>query len=574
VDDQDTGHAATVADTGPSRAGASAPTGAARYRDGEVIGRGGMGEVVAARDEQIGRSVAIKRMRQGGSPDGIARFVREAQIQGRLEHPAVVPVHELSTDADGNPYFVMKRLAGRTLAELLAEPAGAQKRMLRALAEVCLAVELAHTRGIVHRDLKPSNIMLGDFGEVYVLDWGIAHVMGEGPRTSFSDIDTLDGDKTLEGTVLGTPGYMAPEQARGDGALDGRADVYALGCILYEILAGRPLHPRGHAGLASALAGVDARPSLVRDVPPELDALCVAATATDRGARTATARALGDAIQRYLDGDRDLELRRDLAQRELERARGALAADRSDDAMRAAGRAMALDPRAQEPAALVARLMVTPPDVTPPEVEREMLRLDERAQQMQAKAGSLAIVVYFAFLPIFYAVGFHDLAELVAIAGLAGGMLALSVVAYRRPRVVFGYAACGLNAVATLIITRMTSPVLVGPEIATLAIVIFASNPRFRVWALYLLGVVGVVVAWLMEFAHPTVDLIDNTLVLHAASDGLARTPMLMALVTVGVLLPGIAAVVIHRLALQRHDMQRALQLQAWRLRQLVPEAG
>src|SRR5262245_18574010 len=142
-----------------------------RYDSGELIGRGGMGEVVAAHDRQIGREVALKRMR--GEPPterAIRRFVREAMIQGRPDHPSIAPVYDLGRDDDGMPYFTMKKLAGVTLAQILREPQLAAKyprqRLLRALAEVCLAVELAHTRGIVHRDLKPENLVLGDFGEV------------------------------------------------------------------------------------------------------------------------------------------------------------------------------------------------------------------------------------------------------------------------------------------------------------------------------------------------------------------------------------------------------------------------
>src|SRR5262249_27012839 len=142
-------------------------------------------EVVLARDEHIGRDVAVKRIRSADpSPEQLARFLREARVQGGLEHPAVVPVHDLAVDRDGRPFFVMKRRTGTTLLELLRrlragreDEDAARRRMLRAFVDVCLAVEFAHSRGIVHRDLKPANIMLGDFGEVYVLDWGVARVL-------------------------------------------------------------------------------------------------------------------------------------------------------------------------------------------------------------------------------------------------------------------------------------------------------------------------------------------------------------------------------------------------------------
>jgi serine/threonine protein kinase len=162
------------------------PDVARRYRFGEVIGVGGMGEVVLAHDEHIDRDVAVKRIRSAvPSPEQRARFVREARVQGGLEHPAVVPVHDLAVDRDGRPFFVMKRLTGTTLLALLQrlrtgdeDESAARRSMLRAFVDVCLAIEFAHSRGIVHRDLKPANIMLGDFGEVYVLDWGVARAFG------------------------------------------------------------------------------------------------------------------------------------------------------------------------------------------------------------------------------------------------------------------------------------------------------------------------------------------------------------------------------------------------------------
>jgi serine/threonine protein kinase len=231
---------------------------AGRYRIRRRLGKGGMGEVMSAHDEQVGRDVAIKRMRAANpSQRAVARFVREATVQGRLEHPAIVPVHEVGLDSDGLPFFVMKKLSGTSLAVLLQDPANfPRQRALRAFADVCLAVELAHTKGVIHRDLKPDNIMLGDFGEVYILDWGVAKVTGETEDGEFADVGSGSGDHaTGAGIAIGTPGYMSPEQVRGDRDIDGRADIYTLGCVLFEILAGEPLHPRGGGGRARYRTG-------------------------------------------------------------------------------------------------------------------------------------------------------------------------------------------------------------------------------------------------------------------------------------------------------------------------------
>ncbi|HEX7837328.1 MAG TPA: serine/threonine-protein kinase, partial [Kofleriaceae bacterium] len=252
----------TGSETSPEPAGEDAlPPLVAGYEIGEMLGRGGMGEVLLGHDGTIGRDIAIKRMRQpDASFEAETRFLREAKIQARLQHPAIVPVHELGRDADGRPYFTMKRLAGRTLYQLLGE---APPRLLRAFVDVCLAIEFAHSCGVIHRDIKPTNIMLGDFGEVYVLDWGVARVLGEGDEhPSVRDIVTAPGE-TQTGAAMGTPGYMAPEQALGYG-ITPAVDVYALGCVLFEILTGEPLHPRGVSGAANAIAHPTEAPSARR----------------------------------------------------------------------------------------------------------------------------------------------------------------------------------------------------------------------------------------------------------------------------------------------------------------------
>src|SRR5262249_42688753 len=160
------------------------------------------------------------------------------KIQARLDHPAIAPVYELGHDAENRPYFTMKRLAGTTLLARLAEGTASRQSLLRAFVDVCLAIDFAHARKVVHRELKPANIMLGDAGEVCVLDWGVARVLtaADDAGSSLTDVDTLEG-QTQAGVMLGTPGYMSPEQVRGE-SVGIASDVYALGCILFEILAG------------------------------------------------------------------------------------------------------------------------------------------------------------------------------------------------------------------------------------------------------------------------------------------------------------------------------------------------
>ncbi|MCX5742104.1 MAG: serine/threonine-protein kinase, partial [Proteobacteria bacterium] len=355
------------------------PMAGPRYTLGAQIGRGGMGEVVGAYDEQIGRDVAVKRiLAPAPSADELARFLREARVQGRLEHPAIVPVHDLGFDAQGRPYFVMKRLVGEAMSDLLQrmkastdpeQAATIRRRLLRAFVDVCMALELAHGRQIVHRDLKPANLMLGDFGDVYVLDWGVARVVGDepaDPQTPHLVPSTdLDSGMTRVGAILGTPAYMAPEQLVGEAATPA-SDIYALGCVLFEIVAGEPLHARTRTA-GSLVTGIEARPSTKRpEAPPELDAVCVRATALDPALRYPSARSLADAVQAFLDGDRDLAVRRALALVHLGRAQAALARNARSEAMREAGRSLALDPESPDAALLVTQFMLEPPAQTPP----------------------------------------------------------------------------------------------------------------------------------------------------------------------------------------------------------------
>jgi tetratricopeptide (TPR) repeat protein len=228
------------------------------------IARGGMGAVLKGRDHDLGRDLAVKVLLDAhrDRPELVRRFVEEAQIAGQLQHPGVVPVYELGCFGDARPYFAMKLVKGRTLAQLLADrpaPGAERARFLGIFEQVAQTVAYAHARGVIHRDLKPSNVMVGSFGEVQVMDWGLAKVLRRGGAaddasagregipmeetviaTARSGSDA-DSDLSRAGSVLGTPSYMAPEQARGDVELvDERADVFALGSILCEVLTGGP----------------------------------------------------------------------------------------------------------------------------------------------------------------------------------------------------------------------------------------------------------------------------------------------------------------------------------------------
>ncbi len=302
-----------------------------RYQLFGEIARGGMGAVLKGRDADLGRDVAVKVLLEAHreKPELLRRFVEEAQIGGQLQHPGIVPVYELGTFADTRPYFTMKLVKGRTLSALLHErdnPEHDLPRYLGIFEQICQTMAYAHARGVIHRDLKPSNVMVGSFGEVQVMDWGLAKVLKEGgvadepsatpaPRPSASVIQTVrsgsDVNDSQAGSVLGTPAYMAPEQAGGEiEHVNRRADVFALGSILCEVLTGQPAYTGRSASevLRKAMRG-DTADAMARldacGADPELIALerdCLAAEPEDR---PLDAGAVAARVTAYLSGVQD-----------------------------------------------------------------------------------------------------------------------------------------------------------------------------------------------------------------------------------------------------------------------------
>ncbi|HEV3021450.1 MAG TPA: serine/threonine-protein kinase, partial [Pirellulales bacterium] len=287
------------------------------------IARGGMGRILAAHDRTLDREVALKILLPGANAD---RFVRESKITARLPHPGIPPVHALGTLADGSPFLAMKLIVGKTLADELK--IADRPRLLQAFTQVCQAVGFAHSRGVIHRDLKPANIMVGAFGEVQVMDWGLAKdlasreasgashllaaqpsaIVGTDPNRTTDHLAASEStdDRTQAGTVMGTPAYMAPEQARGE-PTDARGDVFALGGILCAILTGHPpftgksslevIQRAASADLAEANAKLDGC-----GADAELVALCQRCLSPDPVDRPADGQAVADALTAYVNG--------------------------------------------------------------------------------------------------------------------------------------------------------------------------------------------------------------------------------------------------------------------------------
>jgi serine/threonine-protein kinase len=228
-----------------------------RYATTRMLGEGGMGTVALAQDQDIGRPVAIKTLRpRFRGPGGVARFIDEIHTVGRLEHPNIVPIHDVGVAEDGSYFFVMKYVEGETLeavierlraGDLATHRAWPFERRASVIKEVLFALAFAHARSIIHRDIKPANIMIGTFGEVFLTDWGIAKTMGSAdvPVESMPDAPRIGGS-TRVGTLIGSPSYMSPEQLRGENdRLDARSDLYSVGLVLFEMMALRHPWPEG-----------------------------------------------------------------------------------------------------------------------------------------------------------------------------------------------------------------------------------------------------------------------------------------------------------------------------------------
>ncbi len=571
-----------------------------RYELREVLGEGGMGEVRLCRDRRLGREVALKVIRATGAqrPDLRARFEREARVQGQLEHPSIVPIYDIGLDAHGAAYFTMRRVRGLTLEQVLEArrkgSAAAQSfspaRLLGAFASVCQAVAFAHARGLVHRDLKPANIMLGDFGEVYLLDWGLAKVVGAPETAGGAEGASVHGSgATRAGDAMGTPGYMAPGQVRGElDRVDERCDVYALGAILFELLTLERLHQGATVQelYATTLGGAEARAAVRAPghaVPPELEAVYVRATALEPAERFPSARELHDAVERYVEGDRDLERRRVLARghaaealRHAEAAAGSGGGASHQAALREAGAALALDPEQHEALGLLARLLLAAPREVPASARLELDEASDRVQHAAARTGVSLYLGWLLFVPVLLLLGVRSWPLFATGVALLATTLALAALSLRPAlRRLAGFSAFVGGSALVGIGSTVLGPHMLVPNLALTNVLAFTlfGDRALRVPAIAI-GTLSFVVPWALQ----------ATGVVAASyrfeGGGFSVVPMMTSLPEWGVhllmLLANVAliapiAAYVGRIRDQVGQSEQSLFLQAWSLRQLLP---
>jgi len=618
--DPETLHDIDAAATGGAATAFVVGSFAQRYARGELLGAGGMGVVQAWRDRATGREVAMKTIRGLGEATAALRFAREARVQAQLEHPSIVPVYDVGVDPGGALYFTMKRVRGHSLQRVLqdGEASGySQRKLLTVMARVARTLEYAHRRGVVNRDLKPANIMLGEFDEIYVLDWGLAQVRAQGgdvaevpsapparaagpaalaglaARAADPLVDSSQRPETGADQVLGTLGYLAPEQLENPDRVDHRSDIYALGAILFEILAGQRLHAAetSHGVMISTLELDGASPAdrtPERSVPPELDVLVRACTRLDQSARPGSAAELAAALDAYLDGDRDLARRRELAAAAADAAHHALQASRTsaaeaEPALRAAsvrevGRALALDPENALARTTLLHALTEPARAMPAAAEAAYRTGAVQALRSSLRHASLALLSYAAYVPLVLWMGVRRPWLLAATGASTIAVITLTYRQYRRPptQLALPWSHVVVSTLAFAFGLSLFGPLVLLPSLVIITGVAYvATFDRGAIACVIpLVAVIFVPLALqLLGVLPPSYDFADGTLRILPGMTDLPPTPTLLLLAVANAIVVAGSIIFVWRLRGTHRDAERRLALQAWQLSQLVPEA-
>jgi serine/threonine protein kinase len=574
-----------------------------RYEQQGHLGAGGMGEVALCLDHAIGRQVAMKVAHEElhDRGDVLARFLLEARVQAQLEHPSIVPVYDVGQASEGVPFFTMRRVKGRTLEQVIAarrsgDPEEAERfgerRLLSAFGQLCLALDFVHERGVVHRDLKPSNVMFGEYGEVYLLDWGLAKVLGtaeDEPRDGAIDPRAKLQDSAPDthfGTIMGTPGYVAPELVGAEPVLTTKADIYGLGALLFELLTGEPLHV-GESVLSlihSTEAPVTERVrNAAYPLAPELEELVLWATELDPGRRCPSARALHDGIERYLDGHRDSERRRQQADALVAEVRDKAEGETLDPeatrrrALAKLGRALALDPDHRGALEGLVGLLTDPPRTLPDEVRAELEEQEARQTRQAGKIGAAVFLGLNLFVPLVLLTGLRTwipvilFSTLTTLTGLASWLVSrLDRPSTRSASLVFTLALATAASTSALV-----GPFLIAPLIIVVVTLLFTLNhpPQYRK-PFVVMGLLAVLIPITLEWTGavpPSMSFGPEGLQILPRSSDLAPIPTLALLTIVSLATIVIAGGAIGPIRKELDQVQARIRLQAWQLKQMVP---
>lgn len=579
---------------------------AERYALVSQLGEGGMGEVWLLQDRQLDRSVAIKTVRADKrGVDSASLFAHEAMLQARLDHPAFVPVHEMGVAPSGEPYFTMRRVDGMSLSEALAsaplDDLREQHRLLRAFAQVCAAVHFAHDRGVVHRDLKPANIMLGAYGEVYVLDLGIAQRVHEEPDVPPADSADEAESGTRPAARAGTPGYMAPEQHSLPGTVNSRADVYALGCILFELLTHRPLHDPDtlrarplqeayRAANPSPLEAVRARGAGL-PVTRLLDDACQLALKLDPAERTLSARDLHDCVVAHLDGAAIQRWRHEEAGKLSRRATAlveqAHAGGSTDTfelrqrALTALGRAMSLAPADEATRETVRSLLQEPP---PPDARVLLASRIETWRQVLATETvgglALALCAWVVCVPLMWWMGIRDVGYTAALLGLGVATIAwLLAFLWRKPPRTWAMLGLGVLSTATVALSgRWLGPFGVAPAVFVAHMTFFAMVPergtRYAMMGMLIVGALAPLVELLATGQVANMSITDGTIVITPLITHLPPVATWATLLFINAAVMIGAATSMRLLNARLEDAQRTVHWHQWQIEALMEVEG